>query len=198
MIPVGDSGEVELIFHAKARQRGILRKSAAVTVNDNSRDKFNLMLNGEMFQHDESDSLKPLALSEAMFSFDPNEKDEWKEIEVTNVSDSDLQLTMIADGPQFFEVKLPDKVKAGKTEKIKVKVLKDSPKPYFDKSFTFEMNDPDTTRLTLPVSLTREIPMTKPNPSPKAAHAKGTKVMPDTAKTGGNKSEHAVDNKGGH
>jgi len=191
VIPVGDSGKVELIFHSHPRQRGRIRKSARVTVNDNSRDNFNLLLSGELYNSGESDSLRPLALSEGMITFNPNDRGEKKEIKVTNESDQELHLEMIADAPGFFDVDLPKKIKPGKSEEIEVKVPKDFSDNKFVKSFTFQMDDSIKTRVTIPVSMVSAIPMTTPPPSTKAMPMQ-KKVMPDSSKSGmqGGKSGH--------
>lgn len=183
MIPVGDSGEVELIFHSRANQRGRVRKSARVTVNDNSQDNFLLRLNGELYQHNQSDSLKPLALSDPMIHFQPNERGDKKELTVTNVSDQELSISLVSAAPAFFEVDLPGNVKPGESEEIKVKLLKHVEGDRFEKSFTIEMNDAEKTRVTIPVVLASEIPMRTPRPAQKPPQIKQPAKRPDTTST---------------
>ena len=58
----------------------------------------------------------------------------------------------------MFKLKLPKKVKAGKTEKGKIEILDDFVSQEFKKSITIELTDKATSRFTIPVERTIRIP----------------------------------------
>jgi hypothetical protein len=117
-----------------------------------------------------------------MIDFTPNDRGEKKEITITNVSDKELHLRLVAGAPEYFEVDLPQKVKAGKSEDLEVKLMEKLPKEKFEKSFTIEMDDSAKTRLTIPVTLVDRIPMQVP-PKPavrRQAPPQKKRALPDT------------------
>jgi hypothetical protein len=78
---------------------------------------------------------------------------------ITNVSDKNLPVTLIAWPPQFLaEVKLPKMIEAGKTGEGVVILRSDKLTESFEKSFTFELGDDAKTRFTVPVTRTVKSP----------------------------------------
>lgn len=74
--------------------------------------------------------------------------------EITNKSDSKLDLTMVSIYDNLFEVKLPKSISEGKTAKGKLKLKSSALDKNFEKSFTFELNDEANSRFTIPVKRT--------------------------------------------
>ncbi len=70
---------------------------------------------------------------------------------ITNVSDEKVDLSMIAFAQDFFDVKLPSSIEAGKSASCTLKLKKDAIKKNFEKSFTIETSDSKNSRFTMPV-----------------------------------------------
>lgn len=82
------------------------------------------------------------------------------EFTVHNVSDQPMKLTMIAGADAYFEVDLPESIDAGQTADGKLKLTELGKGNNFEKSFTFEVNDENKSRFTVPVKRT----IRNPNP----------------------------------
>lgn len=70
---------------------------------------------------------------------------------ITNVSDEKIDISMVSFSKDFFNVKLPKSIEAGKTASCSLKLTKKAVKQNFEKSFTIETNDKDKSRFTIPV-----------------------------------------------
>lgn len=70
---------------------------------------------------------------------------------ITNVSDNDLDLTMLVEPDDVLQVKLPKSVKAGESVEGEVIVNPSALDQEFARSFTFEVSDSAHTRFTVPV-----------------------------------------------
>jgi len=81
-----------------------------------------------------------------------------REFVIENVSDTDLDLTLVDMPAGMFTIKLPKQVKAGQTEKGIIKLNHDYLEQEFDKSLTIELNDANKTRFTVPVKRTLRVP----------------------------------------
>jgi hypothetical protein len=77
-------------------------------------------------------------------------RDEMK-FTISNVSQQDLELRIVAYADQLFEVSLPDKIKADSDVEGTLKVREEVLDEQFEKSFTIEVNDEETSRFTVPV-----------------------------------------------
>jgi uncharacterized protein YqfB (UPF0267 family) len=152
VVAVGDSAKVELIFNTGKRRGGKVSKKATVTTNDNSRGNFQLALKGKIYT--EHDSTHLITLSQGSIEFDPETIDNRVEIEVHNQSDEKLKMTLIDDPEAFLDIEVSGKdIKPGKERKIKVRIAEDCEVDHFKKSFTFELNDAEKTRYTIPIEL---------------------------------------------
>ncbi len=78
------------------------------------------------------------------------EVDEAK-IQITNVSDQDLGITLIDQPPGYFTIEIPDNVGAGQTVDCKLKVRPEMLEQTFEKSITIELSDNAHSRFTIPV-----------------------------------------------
>lgn len=71
--------------------------------------------------------------------------------EVTNVSDEDLHISLVGTPPGYFQVTLPEVIKAGQTAECKLKVNPEFLAGAFEKSITLELSDMAQSRFTIPV-----------------------------------------------
>ncbi|UCC45275.1 MAG: hypothetical protein JSU65_04980 [Candidatus Zixiibacteriota bacterium] len=93
--------------------------------------------------------IKPYKLDISQFS--PTKiRDEMK-FNITNVSDEDLKVALISKPEGLFDLKLPDKVEAGKSAQGTLKLQPEAIETSFEKSFTIELSDSKATRFTVPV-----------------------------------------------
>jgi hypothetical protein len=71
--------------------------------------------------------------------------------EMTNVSDNEVAVSLIDFPQDIVDIKLPNKIGAGKTEKGEL-ILKDAyADKEFEKSVTLEFNDPQKSRFSIPL-----------------------------------------------
>ncbi len=158
VIAVGDSGEVELVFHASAGQKGNVSKSATVTCNDNDKGNFQLRFSANIYATDHPDSLTPLTLSTSSVKWDNASRNETRTLVLKNVSSSPVAINLLARPVGCVDLDLGNgEINPGKTREIKIKVAKDFTGQDFTKSFTFECNDAGKTRYSVPVVLTGQI-----------------------------------------
>ena len=80
------------------------------------------------------------------------------EFEIFNVSSQDLAVKLVDMPVDMFRLKLPKKVKAGKSEKGTIEILDEYISEEFEKSLTIELDDDALTRFTVPVKRTIRIP----------------------------------------
>jgi hypothetical protein len=92
---------------------------------------------------------------------------------INNVSEQDINLTMIAGLPGFAEIELPQVVEAGKSAGGEVILLPGSLDREFEKSFTFECNDEAKSRFTIPVKRSIRAPSDSAEGTAVGEEAKG-------------------------
>jgi len=80
------------------------------------------------------------------------------EFTITNVSEEMLDVSMISYARDHFSVELPDKIKPGESASGKIIINKDYLIKSFNKSFTIELSDQQTSRFTVPVKRTIRTP----------------------------------------
>ena len=156
LLAVGDSTRLEIIFHTKT-YKGNVSKQPRIETNEGQPDKrvqikANIMLR--------PDSTYPAVISPYKLNisqFGEKVRDEMS-FNIENVSDMDLVPSLIDYPSELFEVELPDKIKAGKTEKAKLRLKDDALDLNYDKSFTIEFNDEAKTRFTIPVRRSLRVP----------------------------------------
>lgn len=76
---------------------------------------------------------------------------------IANRGERDLKLSMVSQPRGVFQATLPDVIKAGETAEGMVVVDKKYSGQEFEKSFTFEINDPGRTRYSIPVKRQPEV-----------------------------------------
>ncbi|UCD63287.1 MAG: hypothetical protein JSW34_11130 [Candidatus Zixiibacteriota bacterium] len=70
---------------------------------------------------------------------------------ITNVSDQDLDVSMVAYDGDYFEVELPGTISPGEWGEAKLKLVEEALDKEFEKSFTICVGDELNTRFTVPV-----------------------------------------------
>ena len=76
------------------------------------------------------------------------------EFQINNVSDQPLVVSLIDKASHYFKVDLPNKIAAGESIKAKVTLIDKGLTDAFDKSLTFELDDQEKSRFTVPVKRT--------------------------------------------
>ena len=106
------------------------------------------------------DSTYPIVIRPYKFDISQYGEKERSSLEFTieNVSDMDLELSLIDMPANMFKITLPKKIKAGESGKGKFAILKDYVPKEFEKSITIQLNDNPKTRFTVPVKRTIRIP----------------------------------------
>lgn len=152
----GDSTELEIIFSTKSYTRTIV-KSPKITTNEGPPDR---RVRIETSVVDASDSTSPVIITPCKIDISQfaDEIIDRKTFAIRNVSDRELTLTLLAGPTDLMEIDLPQSVGPGETVEGEVRLHADVLDMSFDKSFTFELNDDDTTRFTVPVSRTIRTP----------------------------------------
>jgi len=92
--------------------------------------------------------IKPYKLDLSQFSDKVIDK---MKFEIENVSDMDLDITMISYPHKLLEIDMPKTIKAQSTVEAEVRLTEDAIPEQFEKSFTIEVNDEKTSRFTIPV-----------------------------------------------
>lgn len=81
-----------------------------------------------------------------------------REFVIENVSDTELDITLVDMPEGMFTVKLPKNVGAGETAKGLLTLSDEYLDKEFEKSLTIELNDEAKTRFTIPVKRTLRVP----------------------------------------
>jgi hypothetical protein len=145
----GDSARLEILFKT-GRYSGSVTKRPTIFTNM-SRDPLFLEINSIVMSGPDSAypvRLQPSKLDVSQFTQEPRRRASFL---VENLSAKDYDLKLIDYPDQFFEVKLPNRVKAGETVEGEIIVREDKIEQGFERSFTFMINDESGTRFTLPV-----------------------------------------------
>lgn len=157
-----------------------MAKNATVTCNDSDRASFQLRLNVKIYNKDFPDSLSAVSLSASNLSWNAEDRAKEQKLVVKNVSAAPIRMKVVSQPNGFAEISVPqDEIKPGKTKEIKVKIDKQFDAKEFQKSFTVELNDPDNTRFTVPVTYgvaLAAVPVTRPAPAKKVPYVDTTKA----------------------
>jgi hypothetical protein len=106
--------------------------------------------------------IKPYKLDISQFG--EKTRDEMK-FTITNVSDQDLNIELVAAPTDIATVELPDKVEAGKSASGVLKLTDKGVGEEFEKSFTIQLNDEKNSRFTVPIKRNIKNPRGKPSAS---------------------------------
>jgi hypothetical protein len=156
VLAVGDSTRLEIILHTKRYKNKII-KQPRIETNEGQPDKTVKISTEIMIQ---PDSTYPIVISPYKLNisqFGEKIRDEMT-FKIENVSDQDLKPTIVDIPSELFEVKIPDKIKAGKTEEAVLKIKEGAIDENFEKTFTIELNDEAKTRFSIPVRRALRLP----------------------------------------
>lgn len=148
----GDSTFLEISFNSK-QYKGNIRKGIRISSNAAETIR-NISLAGTVqIQMDSTKPVivRPYKLDISQFSAQPREQ---MKFTLENVTGQDLEWNMVYYPSKYFEVKLPNKIKAGKSIEGTLKVRPEYIGAEFEQSFTIEFNDANKTRFTIPVTRT--------------------------------------------
>ncbi len=70
---------------------------------------------------------------------------------ITNVSDEELDLSLVSQPPGYFQLDLPERIGAGEAAECNVSINRRYLADSFEKSLTFEFSDAAKSRFTLPI-----------------------------------------------
>lgn len=106
-----------------------------------------------MFTLQQPDSTYPVVLSPHIVAVNQTTAQQVNEatFEIMNVSDEDLDLTLVSQPPGYFTLDLPEKIESGKTAECRIKIDANHLDKAFQKSITFEFSDVSKSRFTLPI-----------------------------------------------
>jgi hypothetical protein len=147
IVAPGDSTMVELIFNTK-KYSGKMSKSA--TIITNALQATNQVSFSTSVMNDKDTTLPATFTPEIVTVHRVADKAPDKFVlSIQNSSAGDI--TPVLDGcpRDLFDVKLPKKIKAGKTAEAEIKINKMV--PAFEKSFTIQLDDAKASRFTIPV-----------------------------------------------
>ncbi len=156
MLPVGDSAKLEIIFDTKTYKSKVSKKPKIQT-NEGPPDK-RVTITATITPRPDSTypiRIVPYKVDLSQFSDKVIDKAEFV---ITNVSEEPLDISMIAFAQDYFSVELPDKVKPGETVSGIIKINDDYLAKSFNKSFTIELSDPQSSRFTVPIKRTIRTP----------------------------------------
>ncbi|MFQ6008146.1 MAG: DUF1573 domain-containing protein [Candidatus Zixiibacteriota bacterium] len=148
-IAPGDSTNLEIFFSTKSFRGPVSKRPYLVT--NASPEHIYVKISAVLLP--EPDTVMPISLSPynldvSQFTERPRRKAKFL---IQNKGDQDYELTLVDWSRQYFDVELPQKVKAGETVEGLVIVHQDKINSEFEQSLTFEINDEKHTRYTLPV-----------------------------------------------
>ncbi len=152
VLTVGDSTDLEVIF-STGRRRGNQSKRPRIETNEGELAKY-VQIKAEVITN--PDSTFPIRI--APYKFDISQFGEKKVTErkfiIENVSERDIEISLVYMPEGIFRIDLPKKVKAGKTEGGRITLRDDALDDEFEKSITIELNDDKQTRFSIPVKRT--------------------------------------------
>ncbi len=148
-IAPGDSIPLRIIF-SSGRFQGLVSKKPKVRTNA-SDDVIKLSLMAEVVLEGQDTwpvVLRPDLLDVSQYGEKTRRQGRFH---LENRGDEDLKVTVIDTALKCFEIKVPDKIKAGETIEGKVRVRDDNVATDFDESVTFRLDGRETHYYTLPI-----------------------------------------------
>ncbi|SYZ73482.1 conserved exported hypothetical protein [Candidatus Zixiibacteriota bacterium] len=146
----GDSTALEIIF-STGYYSGWLTKHPGLLTNEGSDVRLldfaaNIVV--------KPDSTSPVIFEPYKFELPPFENKTRPSLNfaVRNVSGQPLEMTLVDFPPGMFKINYPKKIKPGESAAGKIEITKNFDGKDFAKSITFQMNDKEKTRFTIPVT----------------------------------------------
>ncbi|NOY88562.1 MAG: DUF1573 domain-containing protein [FCB group bacterium] len=145
----GDSVALDIILSTRS-YRGYLAKRPYFITNASSEKQYLKIFADLLPKPEESQpvTVKPFKVDVSQFTKLARRRAKFL---IVNKSDRDFKIKLIDGNNKDFDVTLPNKVKAGETAEGMIEVHKDAIKKSFEQSFTFQINDDQQSRFTVPV-----------------------------------------------
>ena len=149
-IAVGDSARLEIIFDSRRFRHRTTKQPEIKTNGLEPTKKVQIIANIVP----KGDTSRPLMFEPNMINFfgDDTEASKPVEFKIHNLSDSSLQITLVAREDKYFKAELPSSIGPGETKTGKVTLMKGVVSDAFFKSFTIEVNDVWNHRFTMPIA----------------------------------------------
>jgi hypothetical protein len=152
----GDSTRLEIIFNTKSYSGAISKSPRIETNTGDSIIRVQIKANC-LVRPDSTYPVQFTPYKVDISQFGETVRNEMA-FTITNVSDTNLTVTLVYEPAGLFDVTLPKEVKAGKTEQGKVILRPEALEQSFEKSFTVQVGDAAKTRFTVPVKRTVKSP----------------------------------------
>jgi hypothetical protein len=145
----GESTDLEIVFSTK-RYRNRVVKSPRIVTNDGTSGTNVRIISTVVARPDSTYPIviKPYKLDISQFGEKPRSE---MKFHITNVSDVDIELTLIDKPDGLFDIKLPKSIDAGETAQAQLTLRDDAMDASFEKSITLELDDEQASRFTIPV-----------------------------------------------
>ena len=148
-IAAGDSARLEIIFSTRT-YRGQVAKTPRFETNEGGPAQ---ILEIKTFVQARPDSAYPLTVKPYkldMSQFGTTERGEVT-FSLINRSDTELHPTLVDYDVEMFEITLPKTIEPGKPAEAKLVLKEGASAGEFEKSFTFQVDDAEGSRFTVPV-----------------------------------------------
>lgn len=148
----GDSGYMEIVFNS-FRYTGLTERTPRFYTGDTGMTEKEHIITYRANVTLRPDSTYPLIIYPYKLDMTPvgdMTRDKIK-FTITNASDQDLTLTLVAEPTEVGTVTLPETIKAKSDATGFLTLSKDGVQMEFEKSFTFSVNDETQSRFTVPV-----------------------------------------------
>ena len=145
----GDSTALEITFATKSFMGNINKTPRLIT--NAAKGKTSIGISAEVLIKPEQYAPLRLTPYKIDISSDTAQSRRHAVFLIENRGEADLKLTLIDQPADYFEATLPDIIKAGETAEALVVVIPEMTAE-FEKSFTFEIDDDNRTRYSVPVT----------------------------------------------
>jgi hypothetical protein len=145
----GDSAKLEVIFSSRKFSKKVVKHINVRTSASPHSEKLAI----KAYVLGKSETTQPVIVDPLRMDF--SERDgkapDYLEYEISNVSDQDLHIRMVCASNGYVKIKLPREVRAGESVSGSVSITKEGIDKSFAKSFTFELDDADSSRFTVAI-----------------------------------------------
>jgi len=145
----GDSAALDIMLSTRS-YRGYLSKRPYFLTNASGEKQY-LKINANLLLKPEESqpiTVKPFRVDVSQFTKLVRRRAKFL---IENKSDHGFKIKLIDGSNKYFDITLPDKINAGETAEGMIKVHKNAVKKSFEQSFTFQINDDQQSRFTVPV-----------------------------------------------
>ena len=152
IVPPGDSARLEVIFSTKSYKGRVAKVPRIYTNADTAANAFRMVRIMAMVEP-RPDSTYPVVVTPYKVDVSQfgSQKRDRASFTVKNVSEQNLDISLVVVPDDVIQVELPKAVGAGQSVTGKVTVLPSALSEEFERSFTFEVSDSAHTRFTVPV-----------------------------------------------